>query len=68
MPANGPRQHYARARLEPGPEGALLARPVRSQDSSLLAPLAEADGLIIQPPNVPEWPAGKEIDVLLLDF
>jgi molybdopterin molybdotransferase len=68
MPANGPRQHYARARLEPGAEGGLLARPVRSQDSSLLAPLAEADGLIIQPPNVPEWPAGKEIDVLLLDF
>jgi molybdopterin biosynthesis enzyme len=41
---------------------------VRSQDSSLLFPLSEADALIVQPPNEPAWPQGREVDVLLLDF
>jgi molybdopterin molybdotransferase len=68
LPANGPRQHYARARLKPGDDGVLLALPARSQDSSLLFPLAEADALIVQPPNEPSWGAGKEVEVLLLDF
>jgi molybdopterin molybdotransferase len=68
MPANGPRQHYARARLERDSGGALLAWPARSQDSSLLSPLAEADGLVVQPPHGPPWPAGREVDVLMLDF
>jgi molybdopterin molybdotransferase len=68
LPANGSRQHYARARLKPGDDGVLLALPARSQDSSLLFPLAEADGLIVQPSNEPAWGAGKEVDVLLLDF
>lgn len=67
MPANGPRQHYARAIIE-REAGGLLARPVRSQDSSLLAPLAEAGGLIVQPPNSPPWPAGTSVEVLLMDF
>jgi hypothetical protein len=34
----------------------------------LLFPLAEADALIVQPPNEPAWDAGREVDVLLLDF
>lgn len=68
LPRNGPRQHYARARLQPGSHGALTALPARSQDSSLLFPLAEADALIVQPPNEPAWLAGREVEVLLLDF
>jgi molybdopterin molybdotransferase len=68
MPANGARQHYARAKLKPDDDRVLLAWPVRSQDSSLLFPLAEADALIVQPPNEPAWDAGREVDVLLLDF
>jgi molybdopterin molybdotransferase len=68
LPRNGPRQHYARARLQPGIDGALTALPARSQDSSLLFPLSEADALIVQPPNEPAWPQGRKVDVLLLDF
>ena len=68
LPANGPRQHYARAKLKLAENGALFAWPARSQDSSLLSPLADADGLIVQPPNEAAWPAGREVDVLLLDF
>ena len=68
MPANGPRQHYARAVLETGADGEARVRPVRSQDSSLIATLAEADALIVQPPHGPKWPAGTRVEVLLLDF
>jgi len=68
LPANGPRQHYARAKLKAGKDGTLLALPARSQDSSLLFPLAEADALIVQPANEPAWSAGREVEVLMLDF
>ena len=63
MPANGPRQHYARAVLEGG-----KVRPVASQDSSLIAALARSNALIVQPPHSPRWPAGTDVEVLLLDF
>jgi molybdopterin molybdotransferase len=63
MPANGPRQHYARAILENGE-----VRPVASQDSSLIAALARSNALIVQPPHSPKWPAGTEVEVLRLDF
>jgi molybdopterin molybdotransferase len=63
MPANGPRQHYARAILE----GASV-RPVPSQDSSLIAALARSNALIVQPRHGPKWPAGTLVEVLLLDF
>jgi molybdopterin molybdotransferase len=68
LEANGPRQHYARARIE-AHEGALpRVRPVRSQDSSLIAPLAEADCLIVRPPGAPAVAAGAETAILPLDF
>ena len=63
MPANGPRQHYARAILE-----GETVRPVSSQDSSLIAALARSNALIVQPPNGPRWPAGTRVEVLQLDF
>jgi molybdopterin molybdotransferase len=66
--ANGPRQHYMRATTSPGPDGLPLATPVRSQDSSLLSPLAEADCLLVRPPNVPALAAGGLVDILPLDF
>jgi molybdopterin molybdotransferase len=68
MPANGPRQHYARATIEAGPAGEAHVRPIRSQDSSLIAALAEADALIVLPPHAPKLPAGTAVEVLLLDF
>lgn len=68
MTANGPREHYMRATLVTGPEGNLVATPVRSQDSSLLSPLAEADALIVRPPNDAAISAGGPVQVLPLDF
>jgi molybdopterin molybdotransferase len=63
MPANGPRQHYARAVLE----GERVS-PVSSQDSSLIAALARSNALIVQPPHAPRAPAGSRVEVLELDF
>jgi molybdopterin molybdotransferase len=68
LAANGPRQHYMRAVIEAGDGGGPQVRPVRSQDSSLLSPLAEANALIVRPPRAPSVAAGQEIEVMLLDF
>jgi molybdopterin molybdotransferase len=65
---NGIRQHYMRALIEATQDGLPSVRPVRSQDSSLLAPLAAASGLIVRSPGAAALPAGAEIDVLRLDF
>ena len=43
LEANGAREHYMRATARRGDDGLALVTPVRSQDSSLLSPLAEAD-------------------------
>jgi molybdopterin molybdotransferase len=65
---NGPRQHYMRATLARDGDGTQRAAPVRSQDSSLLSPLAEASCLIIRPPHAPAAKAGEQVPALLLDF
>lgn len=65
---NGPREHYMRATFEPGPDGMRLVRPVRSQDSSLLSPLAAADCLLIRPPSAPAEAAGTIVPTLPLDL
>jgi molybdopterin molybdotransferase len=65
--ANGPRQHYMRATLIDEARGAVII-PSRSQDSSLLAPLASANCLIVRGPHAEALPADSELDVLLLDF
>jgi molybdopterin molybdotransferase len=68
LEANGPRQHYMRAASSRGDDGLAVVVPVRSQDSSLLAPLAEADCLIVRPPHAPVVPAGDLVPILPLDF
>ena len=68
LEANGLRQHYMRARTGPRDDGGLLVTPVRSQDSSLLSPLAEADCLLIRPPHAPAAAAGAAVPILPLDF
>lgn len=68
LPENGPRQHYMRATLSQGDSGQRFAAPVRSQDSSLLSPLAEAGCLIIRPPRAPAAKPGQQVPALLLDF
>jgi molybdopterin molybdotransferase len=68
LDANGPRQHYMRATTSPGEDGLALVTPVRSQDSSLLAPLAEADCLLVRPARAPAVARGTLVPILPLDF
>lgn len=56
IPANGPREHYQRARVENG-----NLTVFERQDSSLLSVLAGANALAISPPDAPARPAGTEI-------
>jgi molybdopterin molybdotransferase len=68
LDANGPRQHYMRAVSTPAGDGLSLVTPVRSQDSSLLLPLVEANCLLIRPPNTPAAAPGTLVSILPLDF
>ena len=68
LEANGPREHYMRAIARRGDDGLALVTPVRSQDSSLLSPLAEADCLLVRPADAPPVPAGGLVTILPLDF
>jgi molybdopterin molybdotransferase len=65
LPENDERADYLRATLEHGPEGA-VATPLPSQDSSLMAPLARADCLLIRPPHAPAAKAGAPCVILKL--
>lgn len=62
LPANGVRQDYMRARFKDG-----SPVPFSVQDSSMLTALAEADGLIVRPPNAPATTPGEVVPVLPLD-
>jgi molybdopterin molybdotransferase len=68
LEANGPREHYMRDVSRREAAGLPLVTPVRSQDSSLLAPLAEADCLLVRPVNAPAADKGALVPVLPLDF
>jgi molybdopterin molybdotransferase len=61
LPANGPREHYLRARR--GPDGVI---PFSRQDSSLLTLLSEADCLLVQPPGDPARAAGTSVEIIEL--
>ena len=66
LPKNDRRQDYLRATAELDPEGGLLVRSFEKQDSSMMAPLARADCLIVRPPHAEPAPAGAAVDVLLM--
>ncbi|MGH6728256.1 MAG: molybdopterin molybdotransferase MoeA [Pseudolabrys sp.] len=63
--ANDERADYLRATLSSGPGGP-IATPLPSQDSSLMAPLAQADCLLIREPNAPAAVAGSPCVILKL--
>lgn len=65
LPANDGRADYLRATLKPGPDGP-VASPLPVQDSSLMAPLARADCLVIRQPNAAAAPAGSPCVILKL--
>jgi molybdopterin molybdotransferase len=66
LPENDERADYLRATLKPGPE-ALAATPFPIQDSSMMAPLAKADCLLIRDPYAPAAKAGSRCTIARLD-
>lgn len=64
---NDTRQDYVRCRLSVDETGALSAEPFPVQDSSMLRPLAAADGLIVRPVKDPARKAGDTVSVLHLE-
>ena len=60
--ANGPREHYMRARLQDG-HCTIFDR----QDSSLLSVLGQANGLAVRAPNAPLAKKGETISVIVLN-
>jgi molybdopterin molybdotransferase len=65
LPANGPREHWMRAKLT-FEGGTLTARPYRDQDSSLVSVFAVSDALLRRAPNAPPAAAGDVADILPL--
>ena len=63
LPANDEREDYLRATLDAGPETP-VATPLPNQDSSLMAPLAAADCLLIREPFAPPANAGAPCVIL----
>ena len=67
LPANGPREHYMRARLDMSTSPAKVA-PFKNQDSGLITALQHADCLIVVPANSLPFASGSPIKVLKLDI
>ena len=65
VPANGPREHYMRARAVLT-EGEWVVTAFDRQDSSLTSVLADADALVVRPPRDPARPAGASVRFLPL--
>ncbi len=66
LPENDERADYLRATLRAGPDG-VIATPFPTQDSSMMAPLAQADCLLIREPYSPASSAGDPCTVVRLD-
>lgn len=66
LPANGPREHYLRSRLEVDQDGQQTVRAFEEQDSSLISVFAAANALIRLPAHAPACIAGTMVDVLRL--
>lgn len=62
LPANGPRTHYMRANLGPGPS----ITPLPDQDSALLSVLCSADALLIHPAGDGARRAGEQMRYIAL--
>jgi molybdopterin molybdotransferase len=65
LPANGPREHWMRARLRTGPEGESV-EAFTDQDSSLVRIFSEADALLRRLPGAPALAGGERVEVLPL--
>jgi molybdopterin molybdotransferase len=67
LEANGPREHWMRARLSHDAEGALWAHPLENQDSSMVTIFAVADALVRRPRGAASAAPGDPVDALILD-
>lgn len=67
LPANGPREHYLRARAQLDDQGCLTAQAFEDQDSSRISIFAAANALIRLPVDTPPLEEGALVDVLMLD-
>lgn len=65
LPANGPREHWMRAKLT-WADGGITVRPHRDQDSSLVSVFAAADALLGRQAGAPAAAAGSVVEVLPL--
>jgi molybdopterin molybdotransferase len=63
LPENDERADYLRATLKPG-SGGPIATPFPVQDSSMMAPLAQADCLVIREPYAPPAAAGSQCSIV----
>jgi molybdopterin molybdotransferase len=66
LPENDERADYLRALLKDGPDGP-VATPFPTQDSSMMAPLAQAGCLVIRQPHAPAAKAGARCEMVRLD-
>jgi molybdopterin molybdotransferase len=66
LPENDERADYLRALLKDGPDGP-VATPFPTQDSSMMAPLAQAGCLVIRQPHAPAAKAGSRCEMVRLD-
>jgi molybdopterin molybdotransferase len=65
---NDERADYMRAMRSTVPDGGIVATPFSKQDSSMLAPLARADCLVVREPFAPAAEAGAPCAILNLQF
>lgn len=63
---NDRRQDYLRAKLSRAADGTLVATPFGRQDSSMLARLAEADCLVVRPPEASAAAKGERVEIIPL--
>ena len=64
--ANGPREHFMRARLSFDEEGGFEIDPTINQDSSLLRPFLTCNVLLRREPSAPALSAGANAEALLI--
>ena len=64
LPENDRRQDYLRATATRDADGSLVVAAFRRQDSSMMAPLAHADCLIVRPPFAPAAEAGDTVEII----
>lgn len=66
VPANGPREHFMRARLQISNMGGFVVDPTINQDSSLLRPFLSCNALLRREPNAPALATGALVEALVI--